>query len=41
MNTSTRTDRTSALATIGPLSAALFGGYATGSVIVLLLWHLI
>lgn len=41
MNTSTRTERASGLATIGPLSAALFGGYATGATIVFLLWHLI
>ena len=34
-----RPERISALA-IGPLSAALFGGYATGTVIMLLLWHL-
>ena len=26
---------------IGPLSAALFGGYATGTAIMLLIWHLI
>ena len=41
MNTSTRTERTQTSPTIGPLSAALFGGYATGTVIMLLLWHLI
>ena len=41
MSNSTPTKIASLSRQVGPLSAALFGGYVTGTLMVVLLWHLI